>query len=344
MKNAQNKRNLCDFLVESWCLHGPASLEEGCELVIGGGFSDNIKAVSVKKGTCEDIVDLFSDHEEADTRLLLHASHASRTSSRIVFQSPDTDVAVLCTAHFNKLLCAELWFKMGVHDNLRFIPIHQACQKLGQLLSSALVGFHALTGCDSVSSFCGKGKKRHWDTVRQNTAQRKALKLLGKDAKMKSKTCRECEKFVCSLYTTNPKAGNTVNQVRFWLFCQKQLKNEGIPPTHDSLVHHLERSNYQTLVWKIALDAMQALPSPTESEWEMINESLRPILMIQDSAPKGMVELTTCICKMSACRGALCICRRNEISCIESCSCIADESCMNSFNVRIGSYDPEYTE
>ena len=52
MTNAQNKRNLCDFLVESWCLHGPASLEDGKELVIGGGFSDNNKAVSVKKGTC----------------------------------------------------------------------------------------------------------------------------------------------------------------------------------------------------------------------------------------------------------------------------------------------------
>ena len=162
---------------------------------------------------------------------------------------------------------------------------------------------------------------------------------------MKGKTCRKCEKFVCSLYTTNPKAGNTVNQVRFWLFCQKQLKNEGIPPTHDSLVHHLERSNYQTLVWKKkTLNAMQALPSPTESGWEMINESLRPNLMTQYSAPKGSVELTTCNCKTSACGGALCICRRNEISCTESCSCMADESCMNSFNVTIGSYDPEYTE
>ena len=50
-------------------------MEEGYDLVIGGGFSDNLKAVSVKKGGCEDIVELFSDHEEADTRLLLHASH-----------------------------------------------------------------------------------------------------------------------------------------------------------------------------------------------------------------------------------------------------------------------------
>ena len=256
MTNVQNKRNLCDFLVESWCQHGPTALEEGYELVIGGGFADNLRAVSVKKGACENIAELFSDHEEADTRLLLHASHASRTFSRIIIQSPDTDVATLCTAHFDKLRCDELWFKTGIRDKIRFIPVHQVCQQLGPSLCAALLGFHALTGCDSVSGFCGKGKKKPWDILQQSTSHQKALTLLGKDAKLKLNTCRECEKFVCSLYTTSPKARNTVNEVRYWLFCQKQLKNEGIPPTHDSLVRHLDRANYQTLVWKKALVAM----------------------------------------------------------------------------------------
>ena len=102
------------------------------ELVIGGGFSDNNKAMSVKKGTCDDMVELFTDHEEADTRLLLRASHALRTFKRIVIQSTDTDVAVLCTAHFEKLLCEEMWFKTGERDELRFIPIHQVCHNFGK--------------------------------------------------------------------------------------------------------------------------------------------------------------------------------------------------------------------
>ena len=213
MTNAQNKRNLCDFLVNSWRLYGPVSLEDGKELVIGGGFSDNNKAVSVKKGSCDDMVELFSDHEEAYKRLLLHASQASRTFKHIVIQSLDTDVAVLCTAHFGKLLCEEIWFKTGVPDRLRFIPIHQVCQKLGQTMCSAVLGFHALTRCDSVRSFCGKGKKRPWDIMLQNTSHQKALKLLGKDDKLKESTCQECEKFVCNIYTANQKAGGTVNQV-----------------------------------------------------------------------------------------------------------------------------------
>ena len=51
---------------------------------------------------------LRSDHEEADTRLLLHAKHAAATHPRIVIQSPDTDVAVLSVAHFLDLNCHRL--------------------------------------------------------------------------------------------------------------------------------------------------------------------------------------------------------------------------------------------
>ena len=77
----------------------------------------------------------------------------------------------------------EVWFKTGVRDNLRFIPIHQVYQKLGHSLCSALLGFHALTGCDPVSSPCEKDKKRPWDTMCQTTAHKKVLKLLGKAAR-----------------------------------------------------------------------------------------------------------------------------------------------------------------
>ena len=39
---------------------------------------------------------LHSDHEEADTKILLHAAHALQSCSAITIQSDDTDVLVLC--------------------------------------------------------------------------------------------------------------------------------------------------------------------------------------------------------------------------------------------------------
>ena len=70
---------------------------------------------------CEDVPALKSNLEEGDTRLLLHAKHASRPDSRIVIESPDTDVLVLSVAHFNDINCEEMWFRIGVKDQLRSI-------------------------------------------------------------------------------------------------------------------------------------------------------------------------------------------------------------------------------
>ena len=99
------------------CEHGKATLKEKNELVIGGDFTENIQAVSIKKGICKVKVHLFSDHEEADTRLLLQAKHASAVCNPIIIQSPDTDIAVFCVVHFavhfKKLHCQEP-FKTGM--------------------------------------------------------------------------------------------------------------------------------------------------------------------------------------------------------------------------------------
>ena len=80
----------------------------GQQIVLGGGFRDGERAVREIKGHCDNWTSLRSDHEEADTLLLLHAQHASHDHKRIVIQSPDTDVAVLCATHFSSLNCHEL--------------------------------------------------------------------------------------------------------------------------------------------------------------------------------------------------------------------------------------------
>ena len=44
----------------------------------------------------------------------------------------------------------------------RYIPAHAIAQSLGQSKAMALPAFHALTGCDTTSTFFGKGKKTAW--------------------------------------------------------------------------------------------------------------------------------------------------------------------------------------
>lgn len=115
------------------------------------------------------------------------------------------------------------------------------------------------------------------------------------------------------------------------MFCQRKARSEALPPTTNSIYHHIQRVNYQTMVWKRCLLQMQQLPSPLGNGWEMTESQLKPVLMSQDAAPEGLVELTVCTCKKSACKSK-CACRNNELPCTEACGCMGDDSCLNPHN------------
>ena len=54
------------------------------------------------------------NHEEKDTRMLLHAAHASRQGhSKIMIRTVDTDAVVLVIADFYKISVSELWIAFG---------------------------------------------------------------------------------------------------------------------------------------------------------------------------------------------------------------------------------------
>ena len=130
------------------------------ELVIGGGATDGQLALLIKNGKCTKVTALHCDHEEADTRMLLHAKHAIRDALRVVIQSPDTDVLLLCVTHNNQVECDELWFCTGVKDHLRYILAHKIAAGVGPLMCKVLPAFHALSECDSTSALSRVGKKK----------------------------------------------------------------------------------------------------------------------------------------------------------------------------------------
>jgi hypothetical protein len=100
------------------------------------------------------------NHEEADTRVLLHAAHAVKKGhTKVLIRTVDNDVVVLDVAYTQRLGIQELWVAFGVGKHFRYIPVHQIATDLGVQSCEALPFFHAFTGCDTVSAFCGRGKK-----------------------------------------------------------------------------------------------------------------------------------------------------------------------------------------
>ena len=73
----------------------------------------------------------------------------------------------------------------------------------------------------------------------------------------------------------------------------------------------------------------QDLPDPQCSGWKEEDGVLCPVLMTNDPAPQGIIELTTCMCKKSLCQSS-CSCANNGLCSTKACFYMAEPgSCLN---------------
>ena len=96
------KDNLNSFVFNELESLAQQVLTESQALVLAEGFSDHERPVSVSSGKKEDLLEVFSDQQEADTKIMLQISDCIKLfeiSTAIVW-SPDTDVFTL-SAHFS---------------------------------------------------------------------------------------------------------------------------------------------------------------------------------------------------------------------------------------------------
>ena len=147
-----------------------------------------------------EVVELECDHEEADTRLLLHAKHASDHGfSGVAIKSPDTDVFLLIDA-MEQNFSADLYFMTGNQNHSRIILLKKVCDKVGSDICNSIIGFHVFTGCDSVSSFHGKEKRKAWKVLSDNTKSKEAFEILGNEVDPTDETYEMLMEYVCALY------------------------------------------------------------------------------------------------------------------------------------------------
>ena len=253
------------FFFTTWQQPSAAErIPQGKLLVITAGSS--CVAVTRNSGTvsAQPLPELRCTHEEADTRLVLHAAHSASSGYSVTVKSPDTDVAVLTVA-FSWMVPASLYFMTGTGNKVRLINITAISSHLGPAICDSLPGFHAFTGCDSTSAFAFQGKTSGFRLLCEDSALgasfRQAFGRLGADFGPVSADCLTIlEKFVCTVY----KARNcmTVNAARYQLFCAKGLLSNRLPPCQDALKKHCARANYQAAIWRNCLTACPDIPPP----------------------------------------------------------------------------------
>ena len=110
-------------------------------------------SVNDGKVACKEITELNSNHEEADTKLLLHAKHGSENGeTTIIIKSLDTDVAILA-CHFCRDISARILIMKKEKTSNIYLETSAIADVAGPLLCDALPGLHVFTGCDSTSAF-----------------------------------------------------------------------------------------------------------------------------------------------------------------------------------------------
>ena len=104
-----------------------------------------------------DVNELACRHEEADTRLILHAHHASSSGyDNIVIVADDNDVMMIALTH-EKEMNGTVCQKRDNKNRTTLVNISQIYQSIG-MVDDALLGVYAFTGCDSARAFADNGK------------------------------------------------------------------------------------------------------------------------------------------------------------------------------------------
>lgn len=311
LKNSQNKTDLFKFLALEMM-----QIQCGKEIVstYGETVLTNLETVAT-----DDISP--TNHEEADTRLFLHAMSCSRAGyKRISIRTVDTDVVVLAITLFDKLSLDELWIAFGCGRNFRHIPVHEIGRSLGEK-KHGLTTFHALTGCDQTSFFAGQGKKKAFETWVNYEEVTPAFVELSQSPEQESveKHLPVIEQFVVLMYDKSTKCRN-VNAARRELFTKRGRTIDAIPPTHAALKQHVKRAVFQAgHVWGNSLKKIQELPCRSNWGWTKSSGSWKPFWTTLPDVSKSCQQLIKCKCNGS-CKGS-CKCKQRNLKCTALCRC-----------------------
>ena len=272
-------------------------------------------------------------HEEADTLILLHVidSLSDNTFREVHVRSPDTDVFILLmdlTANGYLGILTVLKFCTGTGSNYREIDIRSCVKVVGEKKSRALIGFHIFSGADWGGKFVGISKKTWTETflsLENNDDIIACFSALGtidlsqatlQDGELPTHL-KSIEIFVCQTYF--PKGPMTLPSLRWELFRSRNLEAEMLPPTRGTLLPHIMRTNFVSMRDKSYVTPMPILPKLELNGCSMNENIYIPVKSLLLPAPRAVLELVKCGCRISCCGN--CSCLRHNLPCTPLCKC-----------------------
>ena len=247
-------------------------------------------------------VELYGDHDEADTRVAFHAYHSEQHHpGNIVIRCNDTDVLIIMLANIIHFHASHVWLDVGLeYNNSRhYVDVHATSRSIEYV--SALPGIYSYSGCDYIPSFMRKGKKRPIKTMLKKVTFVDVFSRLG-DEELTEDDLATMEEFTCCLFGY-PKLKH-INEARYLYFqakckpkstekpldCIKSVDPSLFPPCRSVLIQQIKRA---WLISKLYKNAIVAEPlqgvSALDYGYELVDGSIHIKWFDGDQVPT-MVE------------------------------------------------------
>ena len=154
-------------------------------------FSSDGKTTTVTR-----IPALDSSQEETDTRIILYLHYCRDSGADYArVKTKDSNVFFLLLFY-----AKQLRIKIILDTGGRLINITDIAEDYTDEWCAALLGLHAFTGCDSTSSFPGKGNLRPLKVLQNASKFAAVLTIFGNNWELDEKPVKSVEEFVCVLF------------------------------------------------------------------------------------------------------------------------------------------------
>ena len=328
LKNNDNKNNLYEYLATKLL-----ELYQGDQIMITTYRNTTLCSQSACLELDQHTCVRPCESEEADQRLVRHTLNLVQNGYKnILVRTIDTDVLVLLISHVRQLVeYDDVQLYAYLINSDKHYDLRSIIEQLGSDICQALPYFYAFTGCDTVSSFYGKGKCKAYDVWIQSKQKQQltdVFRQLGeKPATVTVEQINILEKYVLELYGATHA---TLGASRLDKFNKSKDNNlRSLPPSKGALIQQIYRASYQAgYLWWQSVEELN-LPEVEEWGWQLDTNRLhlKPTWTLQQSSVIVKDFVSTCSCKTGKCK--TCNCARRELACLSMCGC--SRGCIGNF-------------
>ena len=190
-----------------------------------------------------------TNHKEGETAIIMGLSSLKLKDKRVFVYGSDVDLFVLLLSHYNNIDCLDLQMK----SLAGYTSITDVYNFLGNDVASALLPFHAITGCDVTGKFSGKSKDFWAGKFLEKRSNEEFIDSLLKLQNLEIESVQpQLAQFICRSYCpkkTPRKIIDSLVETRYFLYKKFRSETNKLPQSPGAFTQHLKRACCPLVIW-----------------------------------------------------------------------------------------------